>query len=308
MWKLESTGDIHQISDQVIQQLPKVEEPGLRVARGIHNQIVNGGETVRSAADVLHGTRWLGHPLHPVLTDVTLGAWMMGFIFDVLSLLTLRRWRSSRHAADTLTTLGTLTAIPTALAGIADYSAIKKQAARHGTLHGLINTVMLGLYILSVRARRGGHWVTGILYSSAAFGLGLVSAWLGGELVYNLRVGVNHSQPARRPANWMPVLPEDDLTEGHPQRVRVEGQDILLYRRDGMIYAIGAVCSHAGGPLEQGQFYDYCVQCPWHDSVYDLRDGSVVHGPTTYNQPVYQVRLMNGHIEVRGTELEPAQQ
>lgn len=303
MWKMESQKDIHQITDEVMQQLPELEEPGLALARSVHYRIINSGESVRNLADFLHGSKWLGHPLHPVLTDVTLGAWLMGLVFDVLSLLTFGRWRTSRTTADTLTTLGTISAIPTALAGFTDYTAIKKKAAQHGALHGLMNTIVLGFYVLSVRARRSGHWFSGILYSAAAMGMGLVSAWLGGELAYNLRMGTNHAQPAERPTRWMPALPEEDLAEGQPRRVRIEGQDILLYRKNSMIYAIGAVCSHAGGPLDEGQFYEYCVQCPWHDSVYDIRDGSVVHGPTTYKQPVYQVRIMNGHIEVLGTEL-----
>ncbi len=306
MWKMESGKGIQQIADPLINQMPDIEEPGLRVARSVHYSLVNSGETVRQVADVLHGSKWLGHPLHPVLTDVTLGAWMMGFVFDLLSVLTLGRWKSSRGTADLLTTLGTLTAIPTALSGMADYAAVKKSAARHGALHGLMNTLVLGLYVLSVRARRDGYWFSGVVYSAVAFGISLVSAWLGGELVYNLRVGVNHAQPATQPATWLPALPDADLQEGQPQRVRVQGQDILLYRRHGAIYAIGAVCSHAGGPLEDGQFYDYCVQCPWHDSVFDLRDGSVVHGPTTFNQPVYRVRVLNGQIEVLGMEANHA--
>jgi nitrite reductase/ring-hydroxylating ferredoxin subunit/uncharacterized membrane protein len=303
MWKIESQKDIHQLSNEVMQQLPELEEPGLALARSVHYRLINSGEAVRNLADFLHGSKWLGHPLHPVLTDVTLGAWMMGLLFDVLSLLTLGRWKNSRSTGDSLVALGTITAIPTAIAGFTDYTAIKKDAAHHGALHGLMNTIILGLYVLSVRARRDGYWFSGILYSTAALGMGLVSAWLGGELVYNLQVGVNHAQPATRPTRWMPALPEADLQEGQPRRVKVEGQDVLLYRKNGVVYAVGAVCSHAGGPLEEGQFYDYCVQCPWHDSVYDLRDGSVVHGPTTYNQPVYQVRVMNGTIEVQGTEI-----
>jgi nitrite reductase/ring-hydroxylating ferredoxin subunit len=74
---------------------------------------------------------------------------------------------------------------------------------------------------------------------------------------------------------------------------------VLLYRYGGTVYAISAVCSHAGGPLEEGQFDGFCVQCPWHDSVYDLRDGSVVHGPATFNQPAYRARIYNGQIEIR---------
>jgi nitrite reductase/ring-hydroxylating ferredoxin subunit/uncharacterized membrane protein len=276
-----------------------LEEPGLALARSLHNAFLKN-ESTRNLADVLHG-KWLGHPLHPVLTDVTLGAWTMGFMFDLLSLLTLGRWKGSRNAADMLTAVGTVTAIPTALAGITDYSAIKQNAARHGALHGLLNTVILGLYVLSVRARRGGYWFSGALYSAGAMGLGLVSAWLGGELVYRWRVGVNHTQPAKTPSEWTAVLPETELPEAQTQLVDFDGQRIL-YRKYGTVYAIGAVCSHAGGPLEEGLVFEDCVQCPWHDSVYDLRDGSVVHGPTTYNQPTYHARIQNGQIEIYATQ------
>src|SRR5512145_2213459 len=178
MWKIQSEKRPPAMADEAIQQLPSLEEPGLALARSLHNAIIKN-EGARNVADALHGSKWLGHPLHSVLTDVTLGAWMMGLMFDLLSLLTLGRWKGSRHAADTLTAFGTLTAIPTALAGITDYSAIKQNAARHGALHGLLNTVILGLYVLSVRARRGGYWFSGALYSAGAMGLGLVSAWIG---------------------------------------------------------------------------------------------------------------------------------
>jgi nitrite reductase/ring-hydroxylating ferredoxin subunit len=89
-----------------------------------------------------------------------------------------------------------------------------------------------------------------------------------------------------------------DLYESDRRRIEVEGNPVLLYRYGGTIYAIGAVCSHAGGPLEEGTFEEYCVTCPWHDSVYDVRDGTLVHGPTTYNQPRYRARIRNGQIEL----------
>lgn len=63
--------------------------------------------------------------------------------------------------------------------------------------------------------------------------------------------------------------------------------------------AIDAVCSHAGGPLDEGSFEGCFVQCPWHDSVFDLRDGRVKHGPATIPQPGFAVRERNGQLEVR---------
>jgi nitrite reductase/ring-hydroxylating ferredoxin subunit len=94
-------------------------------------------------------------------------------------------------------------------------------------------------------------------------------------------------------------MAENELHEQEPRRVEVVGSPVLLYRYGGTIYATAAVCGHAGGPLEQGQFDEYCVQCPWHDSVYDLRDGSIVHGPTTYTLPKYAARIQNGQVEIR---------
>jgi nitrite reductase/ring-hydroxylating ferredoxin subunit len=74
---------------------------------------------------------------------------------------------------------------------------------------------------------------------------------------------------------------------------------VLLYRERGRVSAIGSVCSHAGGPLEEGKAADGCVTCPWHDSVFRLEDGSIVHGPATRPQPSFKARVRNGQIELR---------
>ena len=74
---------------------------------------------------------------------------------------------------------------------------------------------------------------------------------------------------------------------------------ILLAREDGRIFALSDRCSHRGGPLHQGAVEDGCVTCPWHGSTFRLDDGSVVKGPATTPQPVYDVRLRDGKVEVR---------
>jgi nitrite reductase/ring-hydroxylating ferredoxin subunit len=126
------------------------------------------------------------------------------------------------------------------------------------------------------------------------------SAWLGGELVYRRRVGVNHAQIKAEPTEWTPVMSAEDLeAEGVPQRVEVDGYPLLLYRYEGELHAIDAVCAHAGGPLDEGSFDGPCVTCPWHQSVYDIRNGHVVHGPSTYSQPYYETRIQDGEVYVR---------
>ncbi|RPI94216.1 MAG: Rieske (2Fe-2S) protein, partial [Chloroflexi bacterium] len=63
-----------------------------------------------------------------------------------------------------------------------------------------------------------------------------------------------------------------------------------------------AVCAHAGGPLEAGNFDGFCVTCPWHASVYDVRTGDIVHGPTAFPQPSFEVRVRSGQIEIRAPQ------
>lgn len=287
-----------EIVDVVVENSP-LPQIGTDVKSRLHEAVLKGGDPVRKLADLLHGT-WLGHPLHPVLTDVTIGAWVLGAFFDGLSLLT--RSHHTRKTADDLTTLGVITSVPTAIAGMADYSTIKQKAAGHGLLHGLLNSTALVLYVLSLRARKNNRRGLGLLLSTTALGVMTGSAWLGGEMVYRLRVGVNHNEPTDKPGNWTRIMSDSDLPEDQSRRVEVDGTAVLLYRHAGSIYAIGAVCAHAGGPLDEGLFYGHCVQCPWHDSVYDVRDGHVVHGPSTYTQPVFDVRVIDNQIEIRAAQ------
>jgi len=284
-----------QIHD-ALESVPELEDLGRQVKQTLHQAVLDGGPEVRNAVDMLHGT-WLGHPLHPVLTDVTIGAWGMAALFDVLSML--GGGRASERAADTMLDIGTASAAATAITGLADYSTIPNNAIREGAAHGLLNITGFILNLISSGARKSGMRGLGVLLSSISFGILMISAWLGGELVYRKRVGINHNSRIRQPENWTTVIADADLQPLQPRRVEVAGEPVLLYRKGNDIFAIGAVCSHAGGPLDEGHFYDNCVQCPWHDSVFNLRDGSVVHGPSTFSQPLYEARVYNGDIQVR---------
>ena len=63
---------------------------------------------------------------------------------------------------------------------------------------------------------------------------------------------------------------------------------------------MGAVCSHYGAPLEDGEVdADDCLVCPWHDSRFRLRDGSVARGPATSPQTSYEVRVRGSRVELR---------
>jgi nitrite reductase/ring-hydroxylating ferredoxin subunit/uncharacterized membrane protein len=282
--------------DQAIKNIPGLEETGLAIARRIHEYVLNGGDQTRTIADILHGT-WLGHPLHPALVTVPIGAWTSASLFDLFAVLGGGAF--AERAADALITIGVIAAVPTAMAGMADYSAIKEDAAATGAMHALLNSASLGLYLLSLKSRASGQRPQGVLFSTLALALVTASAGIAGNMVYRQRVGVSHMPEDAGPSEWTAVCAQADLLPHTPKRVEVKDTPVLLYRDGESLYAIAAVCSHAGGPLEDGEFDGHCVQCPWHQSVFDLRDGSVVHGPATQGQPAFEVRTQYGQVEIR---------
>jgi nitrite reductase/ring-hydroxylating ferredoxin subunit/uncharacterized membrane protein len=288
--------------EHIIERIPGLTGNGAKIARAIHDAVVRDGR-FRKAADMLHGT-WLGHPLHPVLTDIPIGAWTIAVLCDLVA--AQRGSAEAAKMADALTAIGAVAAVPTAFAGVVDYSAIDESAMALATAHGLLNSTGLVLNLLSLRDRAAGNRGRGVMFSAAAFGILNLSAWMGGEMVYRKRVGVNHAADAGGAETWQSVLGSDDLPQRTPKRVEVDGTPILLYRDGAETFAIGAVCSHAGGPLDEGTIEEQCVRCPWHDSVFDLRDGSVVHGPATYPEPSYETRERDGKIEVRRRPIESA--
>lgn len=291
-----SIQQVFPVVEEQLEAIPGFSTASQNVADAIHSTVLDNAPA-RHVADALHGS-WLGHPLHPALVHIPIGSWALSALFDAFEVAT-----GDHHAgqtADTLITIGAAAAVPTALAGMADYSAIKQDATTLAAAHGALNSVGLGLYLLSLKARRSGNRGRGRFFSALALGCVAASASLGGDLVYRKRVGVNHSPEPEGPQQWTDVLDISNLEPGTAQRVEVDGNPVMLYRNENdAVYAIGAICSHAGGPLEEGAVSDCRVECPWHQSVFDLRDGTVVHGPATHAQPAYATRLHNGQIQIK---------
>lgn len=67
----------------------------------------------------------------------------------------------------------------------------------------------------------------------------------------------------------------NDLEEGKPVRLNVNGKEVVVVLMLGKVYAMDAVCSHEGGPLEQGSIEGYGLTCPWHQAIFDIRTGKV---------------------------------
>jgi nitrite reductase/ring-hydroxylating ferredoxin subunit len=273
---------IHRL--ELAESLDRVGKPlAAAVGRGVRPRVIR---------NLLSGT-YLGHPLHPLLTDVPIGAFGMSTLLDMVG------GPSAERAADLLVGAGVLAAVPTAASGLNDWSDTYGADTRVGLVHATINTAALGLYAASLGERARGHRGRGKALGLAGFGVLLAGSYLGGHLTFARGVNVNRTAWQEGPAQWTPVLADADLRDGQPRTVEVEGVTVLLHRTSGRVQALANTCSHMGGPLDEGTIVDGCVTCPWHGSVFRLADGSIVRGPASSPQPHYDVRVSDGRVEVR---------
>jgi nitrite reductase/ring-hydroxylating ferredoxin subunit len=238
--------------------------------------------------DGLSGT-WLGHPVHPLLTDIPVGAWAAAAALDVVG----------SPAADRAIAVG-LAAVPvTAAAGLADWSELQGETRRVGVVHGAATTTASLLYLLSLRARARGDRGRGRALAFLGFAAVGAAGFLGGHLSFRRGVGVDHTFDHEGPEDWTDVVGSGALADGQPAVARAGDDDVLLVRRGAEIDAIADRCSHLGGPLHEGEVADGCVTCPWHASTFRLADGEVVHGPANAPQPRYDTREVDGRVELR---------
>ena len=267
-----------------------------RIAQPLQQPVYTLLERLPALRTFLNGT-WMGHPVHAAVTDVPVGAWAAGAVFDLLDSLGVRR--DLRQASDAVQTVGLAAALGAAVFGLADWSYTGDKARRIGLIHGLTNVGIAGLYGLSLLARRRGQRAVGTTLSGVGFGLLLFSGWLGGELSYRYGVGVNRRAFEEEPGEWTDVLDEREVREGQLYRADAAGTPVLVTRFQGQFYAIGDTCTHMGCSLSEGRLEGDAVACPCHDSHFRVTDGQVVRGPATVSEPAYAVRVRDGRIEVR---------
>jgi nitrite reductase/ring-hydroxylating ferredoxin subunit/uncharacterized membrane protein len=285
------------IAVEIIKKQDWLEPIAGRLQPSVATALDPGGAIGPKAAKILHGT-WLGHPLHVVLTDVPIGSWTAAAVLDLLEENTGRR--SIGRGADTAITVGVIGAAAAAVTGLADWSKIGGgQPRRVGLVHGLLNATALACYVTSLCFRRHHSRRTGRQLALLGYIISSVSAHLGGHLVYNEKLGVDHSADFSAPKDFVPVLAEAELPENQLRRVEANGMPVLLVRKGRHIYAIADTCAHLGGPLSEGKLENDAVRCPWHGSCFSLANGRVLEGPSVHAQPVLEVRVRDGQIELR---------
>ena len=102
---------------------------------------------------------------------------------------------------------------------------------------------------------------------------------------------------------WITALPLSALPEGKPERINIEGADVLLVRSGDRVFATANRCTHQGAPLSKGPIRFsgslVTVTCPVHGSQFALDTGKVLRGPATTPVAAYDVRVNAGMVEIR---------
>ena len=134
---------------------------------------------------LLHGT-WLGHAVHPLMTDLPIGFWTSVNVLDLVG------GKASRPAARRLLGLGMAVAVPTAVTGLAEWGVAEQREQRVGLVHAGANTVALGLFAASFAARRRGAHRRGVVLGLAGSTAATVGGYLGGHLTSARKVSTRH--------------------------------------------------------------------------------------------------------------------
>ncbi|MDX2649804.1 Rieske 2Fe-2S domain-containing protein [Streptomyces sp. NPDC001902] len=244
--------------------------------------------------DALRGL-WLGHPVHPVLVQVPIGAWTSAGVLDLLP--------GESRAARRLVALGLVSAVPAALAGWVDWAEQRPRQARVGLVHATANAVAVTAYACSLAARIKGRPVLGRALGFGGMTVATVGGVLGGHLAYRQGAGVNHAEavPVLVEPGWHRVGVPQDFPFGEPVRRMADEAAVVVVRADdGRFHALADRCNHMDGPLHEGKVIEGCLECPWHGSQFRLSDGANVQGPATAPQPRFECRIAaDGQVEVR---------
>lgn len=290
---MESTHVLSALTDQPA--LDALAEP---LSRGVRRMYEAAGPAGQAAKNALHGV-WLGHPLHPVFTDIPIGAWTTGLVLDAVA--STRHDPAMARAADVAIAVGLAGAAAAAVTGLTDWSETSGTSRRTGLVHGLLNIAATTLYAAAYVLRRSGSRSSGQTCALAGYGVALGAAYFGGDLVYDQRIGVTHAA-IDAPGEFTDVAASSDLGENTMKRVRAGEADVLIVRQHGRVCALAHSCAHMGGPLSEGTLKDGSVVCPWHGSEFSLDDGHVINGPATATQPSLAVRERDGRIEVKAKD------
>ncbi len=270
--------------------------------------------------DFLEG-KPLRHPVHPMLVHFPIGLFVLSFVLDLTSLAfpsVPNLVRDSFYAM----LVGIITALFAAVPGFVDYTDIRSDhpAKRTATAHMTLNLVVVALYGINLGVRSSMLADSKIpllplILSLVGTALLSASGYLGGRLVYDDGIGVGrHKRRSPTPEDtlhfsmahfaqneqsdvvFIPVPEAERLQDKETLRVKIDGQVIAIAKIDNHFYALQEFCTHRFGPLSEGSFEGFNVQCPWHNSCFDVRTGKVTNGPAKVDLKTFKVEIRDGKI------------
>jgi uncharacterized membrane protein/nitrite reductase/ring-hydroxylating ferredoxin subunit len=270
--------------------------------------------------DLLEG-KPLRHPIHPMLVHFPIGFLVLSFLLDLVSLV-FPDVPDLMRGSFYVMLLGVITALLAAVPGFVDYSDIRRDhpgrttATRHMTLNLMVVAIYgVNLWIRSSALADPKIRLLPLLLSVIGIGLLSVSGYLGGRLVYDEGIAVGRHKrhtPAPRDTlhlstgyaarggepTFVPVPGAEQLGNGETLRVEIDKQVMTIARIDNQLYAFQEFCTHRYGPLSEGSFHGFNVQCPWHNSCFDVRTGKVTNGPAKVDLKTFKVETRDGKIGV----------
>ncbi|PYK61745.1 MAG: hypothetical protein DME43_01770 [Verrucomicrobia bacterium] len=274
--------------------------------------------------DALEG-KPLRHPIHPMLVHFPIGFLVLSFLLDLVSMAfpeVPNLVRGSFYAM----LLGIITALLAAVPGFVDYSDIRRDhpgkttATRHMTLNLMVVAIYgINLWIRSSALSHPKISLLPLLLSIIGIGLLSVSGYLGGRLVYDQGIAVGrHKRRTATPQDtlylstgylasgaeisFVPVPDAEQLGNGETLRVEIDKLVMTIARIDNQLYGFQEFCTHRFGPLSEGSFHGFNVQCPWHNSCFDIRTGKVTNGPAKVDLKTFKIEMRDGKVGVLVTK------
>ena len=290
---------------------------------------MNGAKSQRPAAPISHRSKIdmlkdflegkpLRHPLHPMLVHFPIGLFFLSFLFDLASLA----FPSQMYVRDSFYAmlLGAIMALVAAVPGFVDYTDIRNDhpGKRTATAHLILNLIVVGLYGINLGVR--SSMLSDPTIRTGPFVLSLVgicllcaSGYLGGRLVYDDGIGVGrHKRHMPLPRDtihltapipgadsvFVPIMVAQQLRERETLRVEIGGQIMAVAKVDNQLFAFQEFCTHRFGPLSEVKFEGFNVQCPWHNSCFDVRTGKVTNGPAKVDLKIVKVEMREGKVGI----------
>lgn len=249
-----------------------------------------------------------GHPLHPILVCFPIAFYIATLAFDIFA---FANDPAFLHTAFYMNICAICTAVLAAIPGIIDYTKTippNSSAKKRGGQHALLNTGVLILFSSAFVYRLVSETppsIVLIVLESIGVVLLLIAGWMGGTLVYRNQIGVDiryadagkwKEEHINSSEGEIEVAEASELSLNQMKLLHVNGRRIVLGKTEEGYAAFSDYCTHRGGSLAGGALICGTVQCPWHGSQFNVKDGTVCAGPAKMPISVYPLVEKNGKI------------